>query len=134
MRYWISLLCFVCVTSFADTNSTELFTSPTKTIVVNAGNPTVTLRLKTMGTAGYGWFWQRLEKNPDIELQSYRYIVANTRLIGAPGISEFVFQLSPDCFKAPEVLQIPMVYARSWELAAAKKWHPVRFTIVTESE
>ena len=131
MRYYLSFLCLISVTSFGSIRTAATFTDPSKSIIVSSASPTATIHLQDNATTGYGWFWLRSEKNECVSLQSYRYIAPDRKLIGAPGSVEFVFNIAPKCFKAPEILSVPLVYARSWELAASPV-APTRFTIIAE--
>ncbi len=102
------------------------FTDPDKSVMVKPGEKTVTLFLKSNATTGYRWFFQ--SSHPRwIKAIKRKYIAPNTKMVGAPGIEEWTFNVPNLSNNVPSVGEINMRYARPWDIKASK---PTTFYVV----
>lgn len=102
-------------------------TSTTKPILVDAASPAFTIRLSANAGTGYQWFLRDYNTRL-VRLLGQQYVAAKTKLIGAPGVSAWDFQLQQIAFVAPQVTTITLEYRRAWEQKVVKKQ---TFTIIS---
>ncbi|OGT22759.1 MAG: hypothetical protein A3C55_06110 [Gammaproteobacteria bacterium RIFCSPHIGHO2_02_FULL_42_13] len=91
-----------------------------------------TVKLSSNATTGYAWFIKSYDSNL-LVLQSHRYVAPKTLRVGAGGYEIWVFAPT-HALKAPHVIPVTFVYARSWELKSgtAKNLQTKTVNIVTQ--
>ena len=106
-------------TAFADMAGVHVIDTA-KAIVVSPGQTTLAIQLNANPTTGYQWYIGAFQ-SPDLSLKGYRYIAPDTHLIGAPGLAEFTFAVSPNFTQTPHMAVIPFYYARNWDVSGKTK-------------
>lgn len=97
-------------------------------VQVSIKKPTFSISLAANRTTGYSWFVQRY--NPHLlEPLKQEYLQPKKGLIGAGGQSVFTFKALPQAFKVQHLMTITFVYARPWEMKAAKT---MEYKVVTQ--
>ncbi len=105
----------------------SLFAQETSVIQVTQQSPQFKITQTANATTGYQWT-VKFDHNL-LDLKSQTYLVANSKLIGAPGKTVWVFTAKPLAFKQPNTqTQIVLNYARPWD----KKDHPINMVITVQ--
>ncbi|MDF1760312.1 MAG: protease inhibitor I42 family protein [Coxiellaceae bacterium] len=113
----LTLGLLVCVAATAADKPT--FTNPDKAIMVKPGAKNITLVLKSNPTTGYSWFYQSSEP-AWLKVVSHQYIASKTKMMGAPGVEKWTFNVPNLSNSVPRVAMINMRYARPWDIKASK--------------
>jgi predicted secreted protein len=85
-----------------------------KTMIVQQGQTTITVRLNANATTGYSWILGGYDHSL-LTLLSYSYQAPHTQLIGAGGQAVFTFHVNPAMFTGPQVTTLKFYYARAWQ-------------------
>lgn len=109
--------------------TTPVFTSHEKPIIVTPGNPTFNITVPSNPSTGYSWKLAGYDKFI-FEPVSHKYIApSNTKLMGAPGYEIWTFKaIYPTTYKfrVNQVGHVRLQYVRPWE----KKNAPVTSFVV----
>src|SRR3989338_4324227 len=101
--------------SLAETASHEaIYTADQSNIIVQAGEPTFTIKLKSNPSTGYAWFLRDYNDRL-ISPVAWHYASAKTNLMGASGYELWTFRLNPSAFVVPQQMTMRFIYRRSWE-------------------
>ncbi len=92
----------------------QAITDLAKPVLVKKGQKTFSVTLKSNPTTGYRWYLARLPARL-VKAKSYRFNPPTSQLVGAPGSSTWTFKLSKDARKAPRLIKLVFVYARSFD-------------------
>jgi inhibitor of cysteine peptidase len=87
-----------------------------KAIELTKNNSSYVLHLPSNITTGYQWSVLSMDEKV-ITVKSHHYIAPETKLIGAGGQEEWIFEATPDAFGKQQSTMVRMIYARPWELA-----------------
>ena len=99
--------------SFAESNNLTV-EDLDKPIVVQPGQTTIHLPIKTNRTTGYKWYLESYDSN-FIHPVSSSYEAASSNLIGAPGVTNWKFKVLETAFCVPTVTKITLRHARTWD-------------------
>lgn len=114
-----------------DSQKASQINTPTdlnKPISVTSNLPVFTIRMSVNLSTGYQWYLA--DYNPRfMRLLDQKYVSAQTKITGAPGLSVWEFQLQQISFAAPQVTHITFEYRRPWEPKAVKKQS---FTVISQ--
>jgi inhibitor of cysteine peptidase len=108
------ILSSVSLSAFAD-----------QTVRIPDSQSVFTLQLKANATTGYQWFLE--DYNPTyFTFLGYQYIAPNhtstdpnaPKLVGAPGLAQFKFQVNPSFHQGPLTSTIHLVYGQPWNMTA----------------
>ena len=95
--------------------------SLTKVVTVSKNKRTFVIKLSSNATTGYGWFLQKVDRRL-IQPISSRYLPPqNKKMMGAPGVSQWVFRVSSQALNVPQVLSLSLIYIRPWQPDAIAK-------------
>lgn len=109
-------------------NDVSTPTDQSKPIIIKSISPVFNINLPGNITTGYQWYL--VDYNPRfVRLLGQKYTAASTKLMGAPGLSVWQFQLQQISFTAPQVTRIIFEYRRPWEPKAVKK---ASFTVLSQ--
>lgn len=115
-KLWMLILCLLPLLGFAQ---------ETSVIHVTKQSPQFKITEPANATTGYQWTVKYDKKL--LNLKSQKYLVSNSKLIGAPGKTVWVFTAKPAAFQQPtQQTQILLNYARPWD----KNDHPTQLTIM----
>lgn len=103
-------------------------TDQNKPIVVKSGQNQFVIIVKSNPTTGFTWLLQNCDRDL-VTPVSAKYIKMNSKLIGAPGYTEWTFKLNSAAFTVPTMTKVTLRYARAWEL---KSNQVVTYTVVTQ--
>jgi len=92
---------------------TQLARSTSKTLIVQHGQNTVTVKLAANATTGYNWLLGDYDHHL-LTLLGYTYQAPQTQLIGAGGRAVFIFHVNPAMFTGPQVAKLMFHYVRPW--------------------
>ena len=114
--YLIALCCighpiFADPANNADTSLTDL----TKPIVLSAHKKEVVIRLQSNRTTGFSWFLAHYDRHALTPIAHTYRPPSNAKLIGAPGVEAFTFQIDSGLYTTPQTGIIQFVYKRPWE-------------------
>jgi len=98
----------------------QLVKDISKPILVSKKNPEFSLQLPANPTTGYLWLLKGNYNANLIEPVKQIYRVNNNKLIGSPGFDTWTFRVKPLALIVPTILQLNLIYTRSWEKHAAK--------------
>lgn len=117
------LLSAIFATAIAANSSSTQSQTQSKTdkpITIAPNQSTLELNLTANPTTGYNWY---LSKYADrfFKLESYKYLPANTKLVGAPGKAVFTFKVKPSFHHAPFITHMVFKYMRPWESGSGAK-------------
>ncbi len=115
----------VCVSCVANAQQ-PIMSDPSKSIVVQPNQSTVTLNLKSNATTGFGWFYQA-SKPSWLTPVKHNFVAPSTKLVGAPGYDVWTFNVPNISRAIPRMATITMRYARPWDIQASK---PTTFYVV----
>lgn len=105
------------------------FNDVEKPILVSKAKPVFSITLKSNHTTGYRWLLTKYNSDLIQPTGVKYYYSSDKKLVGAAGYEVWSFKLKPACFKVPQVMDVALVYARTWEDLADVK--PVVFKVVT---
>jgi predicted secreted protein len=123
-KLFITILCLLCGSVFAESKSAETNT----TIAIKQGQTSFQIRLKSNRTTGYAWYLGKCSRG--IKPSAMSYIASQTKLMGAPGMSVWTFDLNKKALDVPRVLKVSLVYMRPWDASTMEK---KTFYVVTGS-
>ncbi|MDF1797430.1 MAG: protease inhibitor I42 family protein [Coxiellaceae bacterium] len=103
----------------ANAEDSVAFTNPDKAVMVKPGAKNITLILQSNPTTGYSWFYQS-SKPSWLKVLSHQYIASKTKMMGAPGVEKWTFNVPNLSNSVPRVAMIKMRYARPWDIKASK--------------
>lgn len=109
--------------------STNQFTKPADSIVVQKANPQFTITLASNPTTGYSWHLLNYDKQL-MTLVNHSYEKSANHIPGAGGKESWSFQVNNAAFIASHVSKITLLYARPWNIKENSK--QLEFTIVTQ--
>lgn len=89
-------------------------TTDSKPIVVEQASPRFTVRLNANATTGFQWFLMNYDHDLIRPTRAY-YQAGDKKLIGAPGMSVWEFQVLSQAFRVPQVTHLEFEYRRPWE-------------------
>jgi len=92
-----------------------------KPFIVRSSDPEFVVRLPSNRTTGFSWFLLSDNKKNVIEAVSAKYQLSKRKMLGAPGVSVWTFNVDKDAFDVPRILHVTMMYARPWDLKNARK-------------
>ncbi len=102
-------------------NSTSLvLTDVTKPILLSPGQKTLIINLQSNPTTGYSWFLKGGYDHNFILIHAHQYLAPSSKLIGAGGVDQWVFDVNPEIFVAPISTTLNFVYKKPWENTDAK--------------
>ena len=93
-----------------------------QTVRIPENQHTFTLQLNANATTGYQWFLENY--NPTyFTYLGYHYVSPSNnpngpKLMGAPGLAQFKFQVNPVFHQGPLTSQIHLVYGQPWNMTA----------------
>lgn len=97
---------------YKDMTTTTNITDKHKPIFSKDGR--VVIVVKGQPSTGYEWLWDHAATDRGIKLLSHHVTTSKTKLMGAPSMEEWVFQLPKDMMQAPTQTTISLTYARPW--------------------
>jgi inhibitor of cysteine peptidase len=97
-----------------DSGQGDAVTVGSKPIVVEQASPRFTVRLNANATTGFQWFLMNYDHDLIRPTRSY-YQAGNSKLVGAPGMSVWEFQVLSQAFRVPQVTHLEFEYRRPWE-------------------
>lgn len=125
----IALACLCLITS-AQASESEI-SDEAKPIIVEKQHPQFTISLKANPSTGYTWILK--SANGDyIEPVFQKYLPAHTKLIGAPGVTQFGFVLKPIAFRVTRQFKITFIYARPWEVSNKADHQVATFLVISQ--
>jgi len=95
-------------------SQTQLARSTSKTLIVQHGQNTVTVKLDANATTGYQWLLGDYDHNL-LTLLGYTYQAPQTQRIGAGGQAVFTFHVNSALFTGPQVAKLMFHYVRPWQ-------------------
>lgn len=98
-----------------DASKEDAVTIGSKPIVVEQASPRFTVRLNANATTGFQWFLMNYDHDSIRPIRSY-YQAGDSKLMGAPGMSVWEFQVVPQAFRVPQVTHLEFEYRRPWEV------------------
>lgn len=116
----VALLLLVSTTVFAE-DEKSVYTEDKLGIMVTAGHPEFTIKLKSNKTTGYSWFLNSYDARLVQPVKASYEAPTDKKLMGAPGFEVWTFRLKPEAFTVPQQTQIRFVYVRPWDKAEAAK-------------
>lgn len=99
----------------------DIMSNPNKPILTSPSAPEVTLKLESNPTTGYSWFLVSYDHQL-LSPVSHHYVPVHNGLVGVPGYELWRFKVNPQAFSVPQVTEITLHYARSWEMQAIHKF------------
>lgn len=127
----ILLSCFLGMTTlYAETAAPAaqgFYTADKTNIIVSPKENTFTLKLKSNPSTGYLWFLRDYDLNLITPIK-HVYEKPNSKMMGAPGMDIWTFEVKPSAFNFPRQTVLRMVYARPF---SSENMTPVLFTIST---
>lgn len=95
-------------------------------ITVKTSDPSFTVTLPSNRTTGYAWFV--VGYNPQLlKVAGQTYKAGDSHKRGAPGHTEFVFQLKDEAKHSNSISRLIFIYARPWQIEEGKS---KQFTLV----
>jgi predicted secreted protein len=88
---------------------------PARAIMIKPNQHKVTFKLSANATTGYRWFLGHFNHR-FLRYQSDHYIAPHSRLIGAPGMAAFTFNVKKPFHRAPYLTAVTFYYAQPWNL------------------
>lgn len=119
---WVHKVLCVLLLSLAGSTmaSTMIVKDASKAINISKQQSKFTVRLPANATTGYSWVLNGDYDQDLIKPVEHQYIAPDKKLLGAPGTSEWTFQLQAKAFKVPTKITVTLDYMRPWEKAVSK--------------
>lgn len=99
---------------------------PAQAIMVKPNQQSFSIILQANATTGFRWFLRNYNRHY-FRFISDTYIAPNTKLIGAPGLAKFTFDVERAFHRGPFISPIHFSYAQPWNLSS--KQHATYYVI-----